>query len=127
MGFSREQAVCALHLAEKSLDRAIVLLLEEPAKIDQGIADGLDKIITEQPVPASVPRQTTPPLPQRPESSASSNASIGDRWSPINFIEKQINKNAAAKSNLKRLTSWFDKARAQIEDLIDTDQRYNLE
>jgi hypothetical protein len=115
-----------------------VLLLEDPAKIEQGIADGMGTAVStpqaQTPLPPVLPRrQEQQPLfaaPNQPSSppNAHGRSGSGDNragWSPINFIEQQISKNTTAKTNLKKISSWFDKAKAQFGDMIDgIEQRY---
>jgi hypothetical protein len=96
MGFSNELARTALALCEKDLDRAIVLLLEDPERVHDAL--------------------------RRQEITASSNnINQGANWTPMNFFEQKIANNPKTKDNLKKLGSWIDKAKSQIEDFIDTE------
>lgn len=55
--------------------------------------------------------------------SGSSSPSTNRAWSPMSFIEQKLAGNPKTKDNLKRIGSWIDRAKSQIEELIESDER----
>lgn len=92
MGFTDKQAHGALTLTNRQLDQAIVLLLERPDRVDALIAKNM---MEEQ---------------QR--------RMANDRRSPSTFLEGGVSK-SQARNNFKTVSGWFDKAKAQFDEILD--------
>lgn len=123
MGFAKEQAEAALLLSNQSLETAICLLLENPAKVDSHIQQQtvtpFRRSITQTPRSRSNSTltenkrhslqrySTTPALLNNTKVTSSTSKS----WNPISFLQQQ--KSAMENTNLssvRKLGGWLSKA-----------------
>lgn len=140
MGFPKEQAECALGMTNCNVEQAIVLLLEQPEKVEAALTTAASERLVPKSISnragskrLSVNKPTRPNAPghHRSESgnpssprqstlqrSVTTPASISDAlnknarsWSPITFLQQQ--KQAMENTNVssvRRLGGWLGKA-----------------
>ncbi len=83
-----------------------MLLLEQPEKVTQTMNQ-----VTASKASSATMKQTNSPA----------SKSKARNWSPIGFLEEKLN-NPQARSNLKKVSNWIDKAKAQLEEMIENEK-----
>ncbi|KAL1919277.1 uncharacterized protein VTP21DRAFT_1969 [Calcarisporiella thermophila] len=125
MGFGPAHAECALKMAQRNMEQAVMLLLEQPQKVNEAVAAAS--------TPPPPPPPTPPPPPVPPKSRSGSVSSVGSgrprsssrssnrasissgknrTWSPISFLQqqKQAILSSQGGSSVRKLSVLFGRA-----------------
>lgn len=98
MGFDRQHAEVALALSKNNLDAAIIILVEEPERIESELKS----------------REELEP-----------HGSVKSRFlSAKTLVEKSLDEISSGKANIRTISGWLDKAKSKVEDEISS--RYHM-